>query len=409
MFKVNDNYCKLPATYLFTEIARRVNTFQKENPEAKIIRMGIGDVTRPIIPASIAALHNAVDDQADAATFHGYGPEQGYDFLRSCIAENDYHKRGINIDLNEIFVSDGAKSDTGNIGDILSIDNIVAVTDPVYPVYVDTNVMAGRAGEFDGQKWSNIVYLPCTSGNSFVPALPERRPDVIYLCYPNNPTGTTLTRDQLKVWVDYARANGSLILFDSAYEAYITEENVPHSIYEIEGAREVAIEFRSFSKTAGFTGLRCGYVIVPKELKGVDANGKEVYLNPLWNRRQTTKFNGASYLVQRGAAAIYTSRGQKQIRETIDYYMKNAAMLLDGLKSIGIEAVGGINAPYVWLKTPDGLSSWEFFDRLLHDANVVGTPGVGFGPSGEGYFRLTAFSSHESTSEAVERLKALKI
>ena len=346
MFRINDNYTKLPASYLFSEVARIVNAYQVAHPEVEIIRMGIGDVTRPLCKAVIDALHKAVDDEADSATFHGYGPEQGYDFLTGKIAEYDYQRRGIDISPDEIFISDGAKSDTGNIGDILAVTNRIAVTDPVYPVYIDTNVMGGRGGELlpDG-RWSNIEYLPCTSENGFVPALPKEIPDVIYLCYPNNPTGTTLTRDELKKWVDYCRTYGSLLLFDAAYEAYIREDDVPHSIYEIEGAKEVAIEFRSYSKTAGFTGIRLGYTVVPKALLGRDSEGDEVALNPLWRRRQTTKFNGASYLTQRGAEALYTEEGQSQVKETIDYYLENARILRDGLAAVGYEVVGGVNSP----------------------------------------------------------------
>lgn len=409
MFKVNDNFCKLPASYLFSEVARRLAKFKEEHPDREIIRMGIGDVTRPICPAAIEALHRATDDQASAATFHGYGPEQGYRFLTERIAEIDFHARGIDISPDEIFVSDGAKSDSGNIGDILALSDKVAVTDPVYPVYIDTNVMAGRAGTLgpDG-RWSNIEYLPCTVDNNFVPALPVENPDVIYLCYPNNPTGTTLTRTQLKQWVDYALAHGALLLFDAAYEAYITEADVPRSIFEIEGARRCAIEFRSFSKTAGFTGLRCGYTVVPKELFGVDSEGCEVSMNHLWNRRQTTKFNGASYVIQRAAEALYTPQGRVQTADSVAYYMRNASLLLDGLRSAGIKAVGGVNSPYVWLKTPEGVTSWEFFDKLLNECCVAGTPGVGFGPSGEGYFRLTAFNTFEATREAVDRIGNLR-
>lgn len=410
MIKVNDNFLKLPASYLFSEIARKVEAYRQAHPDAPVIRMGIGDVTRPICHAAIAGLRKGVDDEAHEGTFHGYGPEQGYDFLRSNIAEHDYASRGISIDIDEIFISDGAKSDTGNIGDILSPGCKIAVTDPVYPVYVDTNVMAGRGGDpLPGGGWSGIEYLPCTAENGFVPALPTGNPDVIYLCYPNNPTGTSLTRDQLKVWVDYALEHNALIMFDSAYEAYITDSDVPHSIYELEGAKRCAIEFRSFSKTAGFTGLRCGYTVVPKELKGVDADGNEVSLNKLWLRRQTTKFNGASYVIQRGAEALYTEEGKRQTDKTVAYYMRNAALLRQGLTEAGLEVYGGKNAPYIWIKTPGGMSSWEFFDLLLDKCNVVGTPGVGFGPSGEGYFRLTAFSRYEDTLEAVERLKRLKL
>lgn len=409
MIRINDNFTKLQESYLFSEIARKVKIYESEHPAARVIRMGIGDVTQPICDASIKAMHAAVDDMSESATFHGYGPEQGYKFLSEKIAKTDYIDRGIDMASDEIFISDGAKSDTGNIGDILSTDNVVAVTDPVYPVYVDTNVMAGRAGVpmADG-KWSNIVYLPCTSDNGFVPALPATVPDVIYLCYPNNPTGTTLTKAQLKVWVDYALEHKALILFDSAYEAYIQEDDVPHSIYEIEGARECAIEFRSFSKTAGFTGLRCGYTVVPKELIGYSASGEPVQLNKLWNRRQCTKFNGASYVTQRAAEATYSAKGRQQVKEVVCYYMRNARILLEGVRSIGLQAFGGVNAPYVWVKTPGNLTSWEFFGKLLNESNIVGTPGVGFGPSGEGYFRLTAFNTFENTLEAVERMKKIK-
>lgn len=410
MVKVNDNFCKLPASYLFSEVAKKINSYKSAHSDVEIIRMGIGDVTRPICPAAVSALEKAAAEQGDASTFHGYGPEQGYGFLAEQIARHDYKARGIEVEVDEIFVSDGAKSDTGNIGDILSAANVVAVTDPVYPVYVDTNVMAGRAGDLlaDG-RWSRIVYLPCTADNDFIPSLPDTVPDVIYLCYPNNPTGTTLTRDQLKVWVDYARENKVLILFDSAYEAYITENDVPHSIYEIEGAQEVAIEFRSYSKTAGFTGLRCGYTVVPKALNGIDADGREVSLNALWNRRQCTKFNGASYIVQRAAEALYTPEGMKQVKETVAYYMRNAAILREGVSAAGLKVFGGINAPYIWVKTPAGMTSWEFFDFLLDKCHIAGTPGVGFGPSGEGYFRLTAFGRYEDTVEAVNRLKKIKL
>lgn len=406
MFKINDNFCKLSESYLFSEVARRINAYKAAHPEADVIRMGIGDVTLPLCEAAIEAMHSAVDEQASGASFHGYGPEQGYPFLRDAIAENDYRARGIEIADDEIFVSDGAKSDTGNIGDILAQANRVAVTDPVYPVYVDTNVMGGRAGLIseDG-RWSDIIYLPVTADNGFVPAFPVEVPDVIYLCYPNNPTGTTLNRSQLKAWVDYARRNGSLILFDSAYEAFIRDEDVPHSIYEIEGAREVAIEFRSFSKTAGFTGVRCSYTVVPKELYGTDNKGNKVSLNHLWLRRQCTKFNGASYISQRAAAAIYTPEGKAQTREAIGYYLRNADILREGLREAGLEVFGGMNAPYVWIKTPAGMDSWAFFDMLLDRCHVAGTPGSGFGPSGEGYIRLTAFNTYENTLEAVRRIR----
>lgn len=406
MFHINDNFTLLAESYLFSEVAKRINAYKEAHPEVDIIRMGIGDVTRPLCKAAIEAMHKAVDDQADSSTFHGYGPEQGYAFLREAIVEHDYRARGIDMDADEIFVSDGAKSDTGNIGDILARGNRVAVTDPVYPVYVDTNVMGGRAGVLDTDGcWSDIIYLPVTAENGFVPALPSEVPDMIYLCYPNNPTGTTLTREQLKVWVDYARAHHSLILFDSAYETFIRQDDVPHSIYEIEGAKEVAIEFRSFSKTAGFTGVRCGYTVVPKALKGADSNGEMVSLNHLWNRRQCTKFNGASYISQRAAAAIYTPEGKQQTRETVDYYLRNAEVLRQGLLDAGFEVFGGTNAPYVWIKTPDETTSWEFFDILLDRCHVAGTPGSGFGPSGEGYIRLTAFNTYENTVEAISRIK----
>ena len=406
MFHINDNFTLLAESYLFSEVAKRINAYKGAHPEVDIIRMGIGDVTRPLCKAAIEAMHKAVDDQADSSTFHGYGPEQGYAFLREAIVEHDYRARGIDMDADEIFVSDGAKSDTGNIGDILARGNRVAVTDPVYPVYVDTNVMGGRAGVLDTDGcWSDIIYLPVTAENGFVPALPSEVPDMIYLCYPNNPTGTTLTREQLKVWVDYARAHHSLILFDSAYETFIRQDDVPHSIYEIEGAKEVAIEFRSFSKTAGFTGVRCGYTVVPKALKGADSKGEMVSLNHLWNRRQCTKFNGASYISQRAAAAIYTPEGKQQTRETVDYYLRNAEVLRQGLLDAGFEVFGGTNAPYVWIKTPDETTSWEFFDILLDRCHVAGTPGSGFGPSGEGYIRLTAFNTYENTVEAIDRIK----
>lgn len=406
MFHINDNFTLLAESYLFSEVAKRINAYKEAHPEVDIIRMGIGDVTRPLCKVAIEAMHKAVDDQADSSTFHGYGPEQGYAFLREAIVEHDYRARGIDMDADEIFVSDGAKSDTGNIGDILARGNRVAVTDPVYPVYVDTNVMGGRAGVLDTDGcWSNIIYLPVTAENGFVPALPSEVPDMIYLCYPNNPTGTTLTREQLKVWVDYARAHHSLILFDSAYETFIRQDDVPHSIYEIEGAKEVAIEFRSFSKTAGFTGVRCGYTVVPKALKGADSKGEMVSLNHLWNRRQCTKFNGASYISQRAAAAVYTPEGKQQTRETVDYYLRNAEVLRQGLLDAGFEVFGGTNAPYVWIKTPDETTSWEFFDILLDRCHVAGTPGSGFGPSGEGYIRLTAFNTYENTVEAIDRIK----
>lgn len=404
MANVNENYAKLPGSYLFAEIARRSAAYSAEHPEATLIKMGIGDVTRPLAPAVIEAMHDAVDDMAAIATFHGYGPEQGYDFLRSAIAENDFRARGVSIDDDEIFVSDGAKSDCGNIGDILSIHNKIAVCDPVYPVYVDTNAMAGRAGDYDeaAQEWTNIYYMPTTAENGFAPALPDEVVDVIYLCSPNNPTGTVLNAEQLKAWVDYANEHDSIIMFDAAYERFIVEDDIPHSIYEVEGAKTCAIEFRSFSKTAGFTGARCGYTVVPKEL---ERNGQS--LNALWNRRQTTKFNGASYIIQRGAAAIYTPEGARQVEETLEYYRENARVIKEGLERVGFAVYGAVNSPYVWCKTPEGMGSWELFDKLLTEANVITTPGAGFGPSGEGYIRLSAFGDAEATREGVERIERL--
>lgn len=401
MAKPNFNYAKLPGSYLFANIAHETAAYQEAHPEAKLIKMGIGDVTRPLAPAVIKAMHEAVDDLATPEHFHGYGPEQGYDFLREAILENDFKARGIEISLNEIFVSDGAKSDCGNIGDLFDVDNVIAVCDPVYPVYVDSNAMSGRAGEYDAatEKWSNIVYMPTTAENGFNPELPKEHVDIVYLCSPNNPTGTVLSYDQLKTWVDYANETQAVIMFDAAYERFITEEGIPHSIFEIPGARTCAIEFRSFSKTAGFTGARCGYTVVPKDLVREGQN-----LNAMWNRRQTTKFNGASYVIQRGAAAIFTPDGSAQIDETIDYYRKNAHMIKEGLEAAGYEVYGAVNSPYVWCKTPDGMGSWDFFRKLLTEANVITTPGAGFGPSGEGYIRLTAFGSAESTKEALERI-----
>ncbi len=405
MIKINENFLELQESYLFSTIAKKVSEFQKNNPDKKIIKLGIGDVTLPI-PKSVAnAMHEAVDEMLIKEKFKGYGPEQGYDFLREKIVEFEYKKRGIDIEKDEIFISDGAKCDTGNIGDILSKNNKVAITDPVYPVYIDTNVMAGRAGKYNNGKYENIVYIPTTSENNFVPELPKEKVDMIYLCLPNNPTGTVLNKKQLKKWVDYAIENKSIILFDSAYEAFITEENIPHSIYEIEGAKKVAIEFRSFSKTAGFTGIRCAYTVVPKELMGYTESGKEISLNKLWNRRHCTKFNGVSYITQKGAEAVYTEEGQKEIKENIKYYLENAKIIREGLIEAGFTVYGGKNAPYIWLKVPSNYTSWEFFDKLLNDVYVVGTPGSGFGPSGEGYFRLTAFGSRENTIEAIERIK----
>ncbi|MFS0727630.1 LL-diaminopimelate aminotransferase [Paenibacillus sp. 1P07SE] len=411
MAQINQNFLELQGSYLFSEIAKRRTKFIQDNPNAEIISLGIGDVTRGLPDAITKAMHAAVDELASPGSFRGYGPEQGYDFLVNAIIEGDYKSRGIEIQSNEVFVSDGSKCDVGNIQEIFSQESIVAVQDPVYPVYVDTNVMAGRSGSFnkDKNQYENIVYLPSNAENNFKPSLPQSKVDLIYLCYPNNPTGTTLTKDELRAWVDYAKASNSIILYDSAYEAFIREEDVPHSIYEIEGAKEVAIEFRSFSKTAGFTGVRCAYTVVPRDLKAKDASGNEVLVGDLWNRRHTTKFNGVSYVTQRGAAAIYTPEGQAQIAELVDYYMTNAAIIRDGLKSLGLEVYGGINAPYIWLKTPSGLDSWAFFDKLLSEANIVGTPGVGFGQSGQGYFRLTAFGSRENTEKAVERIRKLSL
>lgn len=405
MIRLNQHFIEIPETYLFSEIARRVEAFRSEAPGANIIRMGIGDVTRPLPEACIEAMHKAVDEMGAAETFRGYGPEQGYDFLREKIVEFDYAPLGVSIDKSEVFVSDGAKSDTGNIGDILAGACKVAVTDPVYPVYVDTNAMAGRAGEMNADgRWSNIYYMPCTAENGFVPELPKEEVDVIYLCYPNNPTGTTLTKAQLKAWVDYAISHRALILFDAAYEAFITEKDVPHSIYEIEGAKKVAIEFRSYSKTAGFTGTRCSYTVVPKECTAYDKFDREFSLNPLWNRRQCTKFNGTPYIIQRGAEAIYGEKGREEVRDTIAYYLENAKIIRNALSAKGYEVFGGINSPYVWMKTPEGTGSWDFFDYLLRSKHIVTTPGAGFGASGEGYIRLTAFSTREKTLEAMERI-----
>lgn len=401
MFTINENYLKLPGSYLFSDIAKKVAAYQKAHPEREIIRLGIGDVTQPIAPAVVEALHRAVDEMGAAGTFHGYAPDLGYDFLREAIVENDYRAWGCAVEADEIFVSDGAKSDCGNIQEIFGQDCRIAVCDPVYPVYVDSNVMAGRAGSYDPAtgKWSRVIYMPCTAENGFVPELPKERPDLIYLCVPNNPTGTALTRDQLAVWVDYANESGAVILYDAAYEAYITEEDVPHSIYEIRGAGTCAVEFRSFSKKAGFTGLRLGFTVVPKDLKrGGTA------LHGLWARRHGTKFNGAPYIVQRAGEAVYSAEGKRQVEEQVAYYMENARVILRGLKKAGCTVFGGVNSPYIWLKVPEGMTSWQFFDFLLENANVVGTPGSGFGPSGEGYFRLTAFGTAENTARAVERM-----
>lgn len=403
MALVNEHFLKLPGSYLFSDIAKKVNTFRITHPKQEVIRLGIGDVTRPLPPVCIEAMHKAVEEMADTRTFRGYGPEQGYDFLIEAILKHDYLPRGIHFGPTEIFVNDGAKSDTGNIGDILRHDNSVGVTDPIYPVYIDSNVMCGRAGvlEENGQ-WSNVTYMPCTAENDFIPEIPDKRIDIVYLCYPNNPTGTTLTKPELKKWVDYALANDTLILFDAAYEAFIREDDVPHSIYEIKGAKKCAIEFRSFSKTAGFTGARCGYTVVPRDLV---REGQS--LNAMWNRRQTTKFNGASYVIQRGAAAIYTPEGAAQVDETIDFYRANARTIKEGLAAAGLEVYGADNSPYVWCRTPNGTGSWDFFNRLLEEANVITTPGAGFGPAGEGYIRLTAFGDAGDTQEAVERIKRM--
>lgn len=401
MFTINENYLKLPGSYLFSNIAKKVNAYQSENPEAQILRLGIGDVTQPLAPAIIEALHKAVDEMANAETFHGYAPDLGYEFLRNAIAKNDYKDRGCEISADEIFVSDGAKCDSGNIQEIFGLNNKIAVCDPVYPVYVDTNVMAGRSGEYNPntQNFDGMIYMPCLEANDFVPEFPKENPDIIYLCFPNNPTGATITKAQLQEWVDYAKRIGAVIIYDAAYEAYITEEEIPHSIYECEGARECAIELHSFSKNAGFTGVRLGYTVVPKDLKCGD-----VQLHSLWARRHGTKYNGAPYIVQRAGEAVYSDAGKAQLKEQVDYYMQNAKVIYEGLKNAGYSVSGGVNAPYIWLKTPDKMTSWEFFDKLLHEANVVGTPGSGFGAHGEGYFRLSAFGSHENTIKAVERI-----
>lgn len=405
MALVNEHFLKLPNNYLFSDIAKKVNTFKITHPKADIIRLGIGDVTQALPKAVTEAMHKAVDEMAEKATFHGYGPEQGYNFLIETIIKNDYASRGIHFDTNEVFINDGAKSDTGNIGDILRHDNSIGVTDPIYPVYIDSNVMCGRAGVLEDGKWSNVVYMPCLSENNFIPAIPEKRVDILYLCYPNNPTGTVLSKEELKKWVNYALANDTLILFDAAYEAYIQDPDIPHSIYEIKGAKKVAIEFRSFSKTAGFTGVRCGYTVVPKELTAATLEGKRIPLNKLWNRRQCTKFNGTSYITQKGAEAVYSPEGKEQVKEIINYYMTNAGIMKEGIESAGLKVFGGENAPYLWVKTPNGVSSWKFFEQMLYEANIVGTPGVGFGPGGEGYIRLTAFGNRADCEEAMRRLK----
>lgn len=406
MFKINENYLKLPGSYLFSTIAQKVAAYEKIHPKADIIRLGIGDVTLPLAPAIVDAIHRAADEMGQEETFHGYGPDKGYLFLREAIVDKDYKARGCDIDVEEIFISDGAKSDCGNIQEVFSANARIAVCDPVYPVYVDSNVMAGRAGEYDPASgtWSNIIYMPCTAENHFVPQIPEEQPDLIYLCVPGNPTGTTLTREQLKVWVDYANRVGAVILYDAAYEAYISEDDVPHSIYEIEGARTCAIEFRSFSKNAGFTGVRLGFAVVPEDLKCGDTS-----VHSLWTRRHGTKFNGAPYIEQRAGEAVYSDQGHRQIMEQVDYYKRNAGMIYQGLKDAGYTVFGGVNSPYIWMKVKEGMTSWEFFDFLLEKANVVGTPGSGFGPSGEGYFRLTAFGTYENTQRAVDRIKCMKL
>ena len=402
---INDNFLKLSNNYLFSEIAKRVKAFKESHPDRNVISLGIGDVTQPLPKASVDAMAKAVEEMGNIVTFRGYGPEHGYDFLINAIIENDYLPRGVELSPSEVFINDGAKSDCGNIGDILSVKNSVGVTEPVYPVYVDSNVMCGRAGDRINGGWSNITYMPCNAENNFKPQIPNRHIDIIYLCYPNNPMGVVLTKEELKEWVDYVLDNDSIILYDAAYEAYIQDEDIPHSIYEIAGARECAVEFRSFSKTAGFTGLRCGYTVVPEELMGTASDGKRVQLNKLWNRRQCTKFNGTSYITQRGAEAIYTEQGQKQVKNTISYYMSNAKQMKSMFETLGIDVYGGENAPYLWLKTPKNLSSWDFFDKMLYEANVVVTPGVGFGPSGEGFVRLTAFGDQENCLEAMKRIK----
>lgn len=404
MYRINEDYLKLPGSYLFSTIGRKVAAFQEANPDKSIIRLGIGDVTQPLAPAIIEALHSAVDEMAHAETFHGYAPDLGYEFLRSAMAKNDYHDRGCEIGADEIFISDGAKCDSGNIQEIFARDSRIAVCDPVYPVYVDTNVMAGRTGTYDSARetWSDVIYMPCTKETDFAPELPEETPDIIYLCFPNNPTGAAVTKDRLQEWVDYANRNGAVIIYDAAYEAYISEENVPHSIYECDGARTCAVELRSFSKNAGFTGVRLGATVIPKDVKCGD-----VMLHSLWARRHGTKYNGAPYIVQKAGEAVYSEAGKAQLKEQIAYYMRNAKTIYEGLKSAGYSVSGGVNAPYIWLETPEGMTSWEFFDHLLERANVVGTPGAGFGPSGEGYFRLTAFGSYENTAAAVERIQRM--
>lgn len=408
MAKINEHYQKLAAGYLFPEIGRRVNEFVKANPDAKVIRMGIGDVTQPLTPAVVKAFHEGVDEMARAETFKGYGPEQGYDFLRTAISQHSYKRRGVDIPADDIFISDGSKCDTGNIQEIFGNENKIAICDPVYPVYADTTVMSGKTGNIkENGYYDGIIYMPCTAENHFIPELPTETPDLIFLCYPNNPTGAVASREELKKWVDYAISNKSIILYDAAYEAFIRDEAIPRSIYEIEGAKQVAIEFRSFSKTAGFTGTRLAYTVIPSELMAFDSEGNAVQVKKLWNRRHTTKFNGVSYPVQKAAAAIFTEEGKKEVQQVIDYYMANADIMKKSLSEAGFTVFGGDNAPYIWVKTPNGMKSWEFFDKLLTEAHVVGTPGSGFGPSGEGYFRFSAFANRENVVEAMERIKAL--
>ena len=404
MALINEHFLKLQKNYLFADIAKKVNAFKVSHPKANVISLGIGDVTQPLCPAVIEAMHKAVDDMATKKNFHGYGPEQGYTWLREAIVKNDFLPRGIHLDANEIFVNDGAKSDTGNIGELIRWDNSMAVTDPIYPVYIDSNVMNGRAGVFENGRWSNVTYMPCDESNEFVPQIPDHRVDMIYLCYPNNPTGMVLPKEELRKWVNYAIKNDSVIFYDAAYEAYIQDPSIPHSIYEIRGARKVAIEFHSYSKTAGFTGIRCGYTVIPKELQVSTIDGQLHQLNPFWDRRQCTKFNGTSYISQRAAEAIYTPEGKKQVRETISYYMENARIMRETLTRLGLKVYGGENAPYLWVKTLDGTDSWRFFEQMLYNAQVVCTPGVGFGPAGEGYIRLTAFGEREDCKEAMRRI-----
>ena len=406
MALVNTHFLNLQENYLFADIAKRVKAFKVTHPKADVISLGIGDVTQPLCPAVTEAMHKAVDEMAHAETFRGYGPEQGYDFLREAIVKNDFQPRGVRLDIDEVFINDGAKSDTGNFQELLHWDDSIGVTDPIYPVYIDSNVMIGRTGTLRDGRWSNVAYMPITAENGFVPQIPTGRPvEVIYLCYPNNPTGTVITKDEMRKWVNYALKNDSLILFDAAYQAYIQDPDIPHSIYEIRGARKCAVEFRSFSKTAGFTGIRCGYTIVPKDLTLSDLEDNRISANKLWLRRQCTKFNGTSYVSQRAAEAIYSPEGKEQILQTIDYYMDNARRMLSMLRSLGYEVYGGENAPYVWMKTPKGTSSWKFFEQMLYGPGVVCTPGVGFGPSGEGYVRFTAFGTHEATDEALRRIE----